>query len=72
MAFAHLPGLAGLNAFTRPLSPADVQSCVTVESAFPEHERCSQQKVPTLNYSHVPLPTILQSADLPNSSSYTA
>ena len=72
MAFEHLPRLAGLNAFTRPLSPTDVQSCVTVESAFPEHERCSQQKVPTLNCSHVPLRPLLQSTDLPNSSSYTA
>ncbi|KAB8071177.1 acyl-CoA N-acyltransferase [Aspergillus leporis] len=36
--------LAGLNAFTRPLTAADVKSCVVVESAFPEHERCSEEK----------------------------
>ncbi|KAF7587833.1 hypothetical protein BBP40_006656 [Aspergillus hancockii] len=36
--------LAGLNPFTRPLTAADLRSCVTVESAFPEHERCSEEK----------------------------
>ncbi|KAI9046017.1 uncharacterized protein KD926_005963 [Aspergillus affinis] len=38
------PQLAHLNPFTRPLTPADVKSCVTVESAFPEQERCSEEK----------------------------
>ncbi|KNG87014.1 hypothetical protein ANOM_004696 [Aspergillus nomiae NRRL 13137] len=28
------PALAGLNAFTRPLTATDLKSCVTVESAF--------------------------------------
>ncbi|PLB50821.1 acyl-CoA N-acyltransferase [Aspergillus steynii IBT 23096] len=41
---AQCPSLIGLNAFTRPLSPNDVQSCATVESAFPKHERCSEAK----------------------------
>lgn len=38
-------GLAGLKAFTRPLSVEDVDSCVDVENAFPEQERCSKEKV---------------------------
>ncbi|KAJ5152708.1 uncharacterized protein N7482_009186 [Penicillium canariense] len=41
---AQCPGLSGLNAFVRPLSVADVKSCVVVESTFPEHERCSEEK----------------------------
>ncbi|RAL10733.1 GNAT family N-acetyltransferase [Aspergillus homomorphus CBS 101889] len=41
---ASLPALAGLSAFTRPLTIADLDSCVTVESAFPEQERCSREK----------------------------
>jgi len=40
----QLPGLAGVNAFVRPLSPADVEDCVVVENAFPEQERCSKEK----------------------------
>lgn len=39
-----LTGLAHA-AFVRPLSIADLDSCVEVESAFPEHERCSREKV---------------------------
>lgn len=42
---AQCPGLAGLNAYIRPLSLADVKSCVAVESTFPEQERCSEEKV---------------------------
>ncbi|KAK6839030.1 hypothetical protein RU639_000745 [Aspergillus parasiticus] len=38
------PALTGLNAFTRPLTAADLKSCVTVESSFVEHERCSEEK----------------------------
>ena len=41
----HFPGLNGLKAFIRSLSVADVDSCVIVESAFPEQERCSKEKV---------------------------
>lgn len=41
----HFPVLDGLKAFIRPLSVADVDSCVVVESAFPEQERCSIEKV---------------------------
>lgn len=37
--------LAGLKAFVRPLAVGDVASCVDVESAFPEQERCSKEKV---------------------------
>ncbi|KAI9926596.1 hypothetical protein MW887_004365 [Aspergillus wentii] len=46
MAFTNiqLPTLSGENVFTRPLSPADVKSCVNVESAFVERERCSEEK----------------------------
>ncbi|BCS18954.1 uncharacterized protein APUU_11782A [Aspergillus puulaauensis] len=33
-----------ITAFVRPLSVADVPSCVEVESAFPEPERCSREK----------------------------
>lgn len=40
------PALTGLNAFTRPLTDADLKSCVNVESSFVEHERCSEEKVP--------------------------
>lgn len=40
----HFPGLDGLKAFIRPLSVADVDSCVVVESAFPVPERCSKEK----------------------------
>jgi GNAT superfamily N-acetyltransferase len=39
------PGLAGFNAYIRPLTTADVKSCVAVESTFPEQERCSEEKV---------------------------
>lgn len=46
----HFPGLDNLKAFIRPLSVADVDSCVVVESAFPEQERCSNEKV---NYKKV-------------------
>lgn len=42
---AQCPGLTGLNAYIRPLSIADVKSCVAVESTFPEQERCSEEKV---------------------------
>ncbi|KAJ5165938.1 acyl-CoA N-acyltransferase [Penicillium capsulatum] len=38
------PALAGLNAFARLLSVGDVDSCVDVENAFPEQERCSREK----------------------------
>lgn len=41
--------LSGLDFYLRPLSVADVKSCVIVESAFPEHERCSEEKVPLTN-----------------------
>ncbi|KAF9888607.1 hypothetical protein FE257_008539 [Aspergillus nanangensis] len=40
----QFPSLPGLNAFLRPLSVSDTKSCTTVESAFPEHERCSEEK----------------------------
>lgn len=46
----HFSGLDNLKAFIRPLSVADVDSCVVVESAFPEQERCSNEKV---NYKKV-------------------
>jgi hypothetical protein len=42
---AHFPGLVGLKAFTRPLTVADLESCLVVESAFPPQERCSGEKV---------------------------
>ncbi|KAJ5378038.1 uncharacterized protein N7496_005447 [Penicillium cataractarum] len=38
------PGLTGLNAYLRPLSVSDVQSCITVQNPFPEQERCSEEK----------------------------
>lgn len=38
-------GLAGLEAFVRPLAVVDLASCVDVEAAFPEQERCSKEKV---------------------------
>ncbi|KAH8429193.1 uncharacterized protein LDX57_006862 [Aspergillus melleus] len=41
---SSFPQLAHLNSFTRTLTSADVKDCVTVESAFPEQERCSEQK----------------------------
>lgn len=41
----HIPGLAGANAFTRPLNKEDVDICVNVEQAFTEAERCSKEKV---------------------------
>ncbi|RAL11344.1 acyl-CoA N-acyltransferase [Aspergillus homomorphus CBS 101889] len=37
-------GLSGLKAFVRPLALSDLDSCVEVESAFPEQERCSREK----------------------------
>ncbi|KAJ5135761.1 uncharacterized protein N7515_005039 [Penicillium bovifimosum] len=40
----HIPGLAGLNAYTRTLSIDDVKICVSVEEAFTEAERCSEEK----------------------------
>ncbi|KAB8235155.1 hypothetical protein ETB97_003847 [Aspergillus alliaceus] len=41
----QIPALDGLNPFTRPLTPSDIQSCVTVENAaFIEQERCSEEK----------------------------
>ncbi|KAE8160793.1 hypothetical protein BDV40DRAFT_313587 [Aspergillus tamarii] len=40
----QFPGLAGLKAFVRPLDMSDLDSCVEVESAFPEQERCSREK----------------------------
>lgn len=45
--------LSGLNSFLRPLSVADVNSCVVVESAFPEHERCSEEKVAMFDSSSI-------------------
>ncbi|KAJ5691929.1 hypothetical protein N7462_001352 [Penicillium macrosclerotiorum] len=38
------PGLSGLYPYMRPLSLADVKSCVEVENAFIEQERCSEEK----------------------------
>ena len=38
-------GLAGEKAYIRTLTVADVDNCVRVESAFPEQERCSRDKV---------------------------
>lgn len=49
---AQCPGLTGLNAYVRPLSLADVKSCVAVESTFPEQERCSEEKVQRCSYPH--------------------
>lgn len=43
--------LPGLDSFFRSLSVADVDSCVVVESAFPEVERCSEEKVATVDSS---------------------
>lgn len=45
METVNFPGLAGSEAFIRTLSVADVDSCVRVESTFPEQERCSKDKV---------------------------
>ena len=42
---SQCPGLTGLNAYMRPLSVADVESCVAVENTFPKQERCSEEKV---------------------------
>ncbi|GAD94193.1 hexokinase family protein [Paecilomyces variotii No. 5] len=36
--------LVGFRAFIRPLSVADVESCIEVESVFPPPERCSKEK----------------------------
>ncbi|KAJ5561928.1 hypothetical protein N7535_003609 [Penicillium sp. DV-2018c] len=41
----HIPGLAGLNAYTRTLSTDDVKTCVSIEEAFPVPERCSEEKL---------------------------
>lgn len=38
----------GLESLPAPSSIADVNSCVEVESAFPEHERFSEEKVDTV------------------------
>lgn len=45
LAGIDLIALRGLNAFTRTLTAQDVNNCVSVEQAFPEHERCSEEKV---------------------------
>lgn len=45
MKTVQFPGTAGLEAFVRPLTLRDLENCVEVESAFPEQERCSRQKV---------------------------
>lgn len=37
--------LDDLHPFVQILSVADADDCVRVESAFPEHERCSKEKV---------------------------
>jgi hypothetical protein len=42
---SQCPALDGLDFYLRPLSVADVKACVTVENAFPENERCSEEKV---------------------------
>jgi len=47
----QFPALSGRAAYVRPLSVQDVKSCTTVESAFPEHERCSEEKV-TMPFSN--------------------
>ncbi|KAJ9254129.1 hypothetical protein DTO207G8_3706 [Paecilomyces variotii] len=44
ISMVQFDGLAGLRAFTRPLSVSDVESCVEVESVFPPQERCSKEK----------------------------
>ncbi|KAE8415276.1 acyl-CoA N-acyltransferase [Aspergillus pseudocaelatus] len=44
MKTVQFPGLAGLTAFVRPLDLSDLDSCVEVESVFPEQERCSREK----------------------------
>ncbi|RWR00047.1 acyl-CoA N-acyltransferase [Paecilomyces variotii] len=44
MSMVQFDELAGLRAFTRPLSVSDVESCVEVESVFPPQERCSKEK----------------------------
>lgn len=41
--------LSELGSFLRPLSVTDVDSCVIVESAFSESERCSEEKVATFD-----------------------
>ncbi|CAG8404854.1 unnamed protein product [Penicillium salamii] len=40
----QFPGLADQKAFVRPLAGSDLESCLEVESAFPEQERCSKEK----------------------------
>ncbi|KAJ5767114.1 uncharacterized protein N7511_004730 [Penicillium nucicola] len=40
----HIPSLGNTNVFTRTLSIDDLKSCVIVESAFSEQERCSEEK----------------------------
>ncbi|OQE29950.1 hypothetical protein PENSTE_c002G01303 [Penicillium steckii] len=49
----QFPALTGREAYVRPLSVQDVKSCTTVESAFPEHERCSEEKF-YYRLSHTP------------------
>ncbi|KAE8140915.1 acyl-CoA N-acyltransferase [Aspergillus pseudotamarii] len=44
MKTVQFPGLTGSKAFVRPLALSDLDSCVEVESAFPEQERCSREK----------------------------
>ncbi|KAL1879539.1 hypothetical protein Plec18167_003996 [Paecilomyces lecythidis] len=44
MSTVQFPGLLGSRAFIRPLSVADAESCVEVESVFPPSERCSKEK----------------------------
>ena len=56
---AQCPGLAGLNPYIRPLSLADVKSCVAVESTFPEQERCSEEKVQQILHRALSIPVTL-------------
>ena len=47
--------IRALHPYTRPLTISDLESCVALENAaFPEHERCTPEKVSPFLNGHVP------------------
>lgn len=56
MKTVKFPGLTEQKAFVRPLAVSDLESCLEVESAFPEQERCSKYKVSYEQYQKIFVP----------------
>lgn len=61
-----------LNPFVQSLSISNVDDCVAVESAFPEHERCSREKLlyrltrcPELSFGMFTMPTAAEGQPKP-------